>query len=203
MIQRHCGEHTFDLDMILSSPFPIAIDVGCRGFEVSTVLAEAGVRVESLDIEAEVLLPDLNPRITFHHLALMGTEDARRCGWLTGSCRAGNGSHVCNVPREHGNVVRAVDIFEFLKMIGLPRVDLLKLDCEGSEYGIFEDLVSLDYPIARQITVEYHEHTGRIPPAGPAWFDQIPDRLSKNYQIIKHDREPLHHMDCLYIAREW
>jgi FkbM family methyltransferase len=44
---------------------------------------------------------------------------------------------------------------------GLQHVDLLKVDCEGSEYGIFESLSHELASLIRQITMEVHPVEGR------------------------------------------
>jgi hypothetical protein len=59
----------------------------------------------------------------------------------------------------HGVAVRTLG--EFLEFKGIDRVDLLKIDCEGAEYGI---LASLSPQIAahiRQISMEVHTLPGR------------------------------------------
>lgn len=202
-VAKHFG-HSFDLDLLLSARYPTAIDVGCREFEMARLLGPLNVRVHSVDIDAGVLEwtkgKDLF-RYEFHQVAIMGYAEAARQGGRTGVTLCGNGSHTDGP--EDSNPVRAVGIRQFMFEIGLGRVDLLKLDCEGSEYGILDDLIALDRPVARQITVEYHEHSGRLPEGGAAWIDEVADRLRPLYEIVKHNREPKYHMDCLYIARGW
>jgi FkbM family methyltransferase len=47
------------------------------------------------------------------------------------------------------------DLTTVMKRNGHTRIDLLKLDIEGSEYGVIDDILSRRIPI-RQICVEYH-----------------------------------------------
>jgi hypothetical protein len=42
-----------------------------------------------------------------------------------------------------------------MKQLGHGRIDLLKMDIEGAEYGVIEDIIKSRIPIA-QILVEFH-----------------------------------------------
>lgn len=226
------NEHSFDLDLLLSAKNPVAIDVGCRGFSIARQLLPlmtSGVRVFSLDIDdvfpefkdidQDRYLGHNNPAFGFRRRAIMGESDLlaigafsvdRETGVLVGVQHCSDPAATCickfrvGMPHSVATTMR-----RFLKEIDVARVDLLKLDCEGSEYGIMEDLARADKPLARQITVEYHDHCGKMPPGGSMWFDQIARLLSRNYEIVKHQRETPpwggqpSYVDCLYIAREW
>lgn len=208
------NEHSFDLDLLLSAKNPIAIDVGCRGFSIARQLLPLGVRVLSLDIDTSIEVPIMYPapELEVQFLAMLGeNDDAVRRGSTVGIKRCGDPAATCvtGVHDFSDERVRPVSLRTFLVASALPRIDLLKLDCEGSEYGIMEDIARADKPLARQVTVEYHDHCGKMPPGGPMWFDQIAQLLSRNYQIVKHQRETPpwggqpSYVDCLYVAREW
>lgn len=207
------NEHSFDLDLLLSVKNPVAIDVGCRGFSIAKQLVPLGVKVYSLDIDDAVAThsdASASRVESFHHLAMLGESDRSRQGPLVGVQRCSDPAATCVcegiLDRER---VATTTLAKFLTEMTLLRVDLLKLDCEGSEYGIIEDVAHSKFPMARQITVEYHDHCGKMPPGGPMWFDQIARLLSRNYEIVKHKRETPpwggqpSYVDCLYIAREW
>lgn len=51
--------------------------------------------------------------------------------------------------------VPCVDLVSMMRQKGHERIDLLKLDIEGSEYGVLADLLRRRIPV-RQIAVEYH-----------------------------------------------
>ena len=53
--------------------------------------------------------------------------------------------------------VQMVTLSSFLEEIGFPLVDLLKMDCEGAEYGLVKDLAKLDHEKIRAITMEVHD----------------------------------------------
>jgi len=210
------SEHSFDLDLLISAKSPVAIDVGCRGFSIARQLVPFGVKVHSLDIDGGVATYGdavVSWARSFHHLAMLGTAEYDDLGdlKLVGVHHSSDPAATCvgkwKIAMPHAP---ATTIGRFLDGVARPpRVDLLKLDCEGSEYGIIEDIARAEKPLARQITVEYHDHCGKMPPGGPMWFDQIAKLLSRNYEIVKHRREippwggQPSYVDCLYIAREW
>jgi FkbM family methyltransferase len=59
----------------------------------------------------------------------------------------------------HGVAVRTLG--EFLEFKGIERVDLLKIDCEGAEYGILDSLSPQTAARIRQISMEVHKLPGR------------------------------------------
>lgn len=210
------NEHSFDLDLLLSAKNPVAIDVGCRGFSIAKQLMPLGVKVYSLDIDDMVAIhsdASASRAESFHRLAMIGEAEYRDLNGLNlvGIQYSNDPAATCVKPWQVAMPhAAATTIGRFLDGVARPpRVDLLKLDCEGSEYGIMEDLARADKPLARQVTVEYHDHCGKMPPGGPMWFDQIARLLSRNYEIVKHQRETPpwggqpSYVDCLYIAREW
>jgi hypothetical protein len=55
-----------------------------------------------------------------------------------------------------GDLVPVYTIQSFGNTVGIHYWDVIKLDCEGSEYDILWNLTG---PPATQITVEFHQHT--------------------------------------------
>ena len=53
------------------------------------------------------------------------------------------------------DLVTLADIFN-----SLPRVDVLKVDCEGAEFGIFEHTSIHHLRLVRKIIIEYHDYFG-------------------------------------------
>ena len=52
--------------------------------------------------------------------------------------------------------VRCVDLASLMKRNAHERVDLLKIDIEGAEYGVIEQIIEQHIPV-RQILVEFHD----------------------------------------------
>lgn len=53
--------------------------------------------------------------------------------------------------------VQVVRLQDFLKAQGIGRIDWLKVDCEGAEYGIFKSLSKEDLANVRIVTLEHHD----------------------------------------------
>lgn len=68
------------------------------------------------------------------------------------------------------------------KMIDVKKIDLLKMDIEGSEYEIFEKLTDSEFNKIEKIVGEYH-----LFPYKPDWnFRHLKNLLKKHYSVIKH-----------------
>jgi FkbM family methyltransferase len=52
-------------------------------------------------------------------------------------------------------------ISEVLREYQLPRIDLLKIDCEGAEWQVLMGIAAEDWPKIQQVVVEVHDHDGR------------------------------------------
>lgn len=205
-------EHSFDLDLLISGP-ATAIDVGCRGFSLPRFLASHGVEVWAYDVDPRVVNPGV-PSVRYENTAVLGRRDFQNATRI--DFRTTVGVRVTHDPAATSVVlgdyrnaqVPAISIGEAVSR-ARGRVGLLKLDCEGSEYAIMDELADIDGPAFRQISVEYHDHCGIMPPGGEGWFEEIAARLSRHYTIVKHHKEtppwggrPAY-VDCLYVAKDW
>ncbi|MDD3191073.1 MAG: FkbM family methyltransferase [Candidatus Pacebacteria bacterium] len=61
----------------------------------------------------------------------------------------------------HYEEVRVISFGDFLIENGVAGVGLLKMDIEGGEYEIFENLLSGDFARIKNIILEYHNYCGR------------------------------------------
>jgi len=77
-------------------------------------------------------------------------------------------------------------------------IDLLKLDIEGAEYEILENID----PIPKQITVEFHEHCHKN--LHDIYIDKVMGHLCKHYNCNLYIREwpQYKYMDCLFIRKD-
>ncbi len=83
--------------------------------------------------------------------------------------------------------VDCVNIGQLMEDLGIGHWDLIKFDCEGSEFGILENWPG---PIADQISVEFHDgHPERDGPHRRIWedkFSRIFPQLSAWYSLVQH-----------------
>jgi len=77
-------------------------------------------------------------------------------------------------------------------------IDLLKLDIEGAEYEILENLE----PIPKQISCEFHEHCHTE--LHKLYIDKVLEHLCKHYHMNLYIREWPRYlfMDCLFIRKD-
>lgn len=97
------------------------------------------------------------PQFKFHPLAL-----ADRCGTLNFAPpkRAIEGSWFTTKDSAGSLEVPSIDLQTLMQRNGHTRIDLLKIDIEGSEYAVLDDLLARRLPV-RQILVEFHH--GNLP----------------------------------------
>ena len=193
--------HTFDESLLPLEPR--VLDVGSRNFAFAV-----GVRAIRTKAEVLCLEPDpgveSRPDMRLLHAAMVG--DGRKRG-LYAVCGTGEGNFILNEWRPRSDVgyarpVECVDIRDITDATRVEKWDLVKLDCEGSEFGILEH-----WPlggIAGQITVEFHDFTNHA-----RWNDeyftwlwtQLPD-----YEVVQHEffkqGEAWGHWDTLLVRKE-
>lgn len=183
MIEEIC-EHSIDVSMIQAGS--CVLDVGCRGFGFSNALAALGAVVYPVDID------DLGSDQSYTRCAITATE---------GLC----GIQMTDDPQARhtiaGTTIVAHTIASFSKFAGVTRWAVIKLDCEGDEFGI---LSALTAPPADQITVEFHQHTARR--RAQAELDSLFDHLRQWYAmpVCKFDSRHgvgFNYWDCLFTIK--
>jgi hypothetical protein len=180
------GGHSVAVDLL--PPNPVCLDVGCRGLSYGHDMLQH------------------RPSAVLHEL------DIDDIGWWEVYTRAGIAGYTgltgCSLdedlPSRHmvpdGNRP-CYTIKDYSEMHGIKQWDALKLDCEGSEYPI---LMSFDRPWAKQISVEFHQHTKHR--RTPEEIDSLMAHLSKWYDVFQHHLDSrydcgLNYWDTLLIAR--
>ena len=210
---RCLGDHTIDVDLLPERP--LVLDVGCRGFEFDYEILKLRPKASiiALDPDPEIVQPP-EERITFLRKAL--TEKVvDRVIWQgpgDGAYIVGNGDPydpgyrwpiTPNQPRaevpnvtihklmaEYGRKFKQSIQAQGMFHESWPRFcpfDVVKLDCEGSEFGI---LCSWPGPVAKQISVEFHDYVDRR-----RWNDQFFQNLFDgplhDYKIVQHELIPM------------
>lgn len=135
------AEHSVDMSLLTKGG--VCIDAGCRGFEFSKAMRDFGMIVKAYDLEEMEVPEGISFKVTaigdrFTIAYFKDTEDP-------------NAKHILYL----GRPVIMVPLSQIINETGI--VDLLKLDIEGSEISA---LLSLNEPPAKQISVEFHLHTG-------------------------------------------
>lgn len=199
--------HTLDDELLgiglLQKPGWV-IDAGCRGFSFAYEMLCNYRNVYAIDIE-DLAVPKykhLYNEITFKQAALTNYTGQTEC-YLFGN---GTGNFIKGINGVPGSTddrpvetitVPTITLQDIYKEIGTD-IDLLKLDIEGAEYQVLENIE----PIPRQITVEFHQHCHTD--LHNTYFDKVFEHLCKHYNATLHVREwpQYKFMDCLFIRKD-
>ncbi len=194
--------HSVRTDLL--TPGGYVLDAGARGFRFARTMLGLGMLVVSMDPDPEVEdpgLPDLSHRrvglvdcaYPDHQmqLYLLPDGEARHLG--------GNGHRYIGV---ESITVRVEPIAEVMKQMEVKRWDCVKLNIEGSEYAI---LARWPGPIAKQISVSFHEHTGLA--RGDRAVLEIVEHLSQWYTPLVHLKDSRYcagpnYWDSLFVLKE-
>lgn len=178
-------EHSFDMDLL--PPGSRVLDVGCRGFSMARELSRRGILVTTIDPDVNVREP--NPAIpgnTHMTCALIGGVDMeiRYCSFGNGTGNFTSNNSSIPVPGDsHVYTVDCFNIESLSSVLGIGVWDAVKLDCEGSEYDI---LMKWPGPIARQISVEFHDHVPGANPGGEECYKELFKHLGQWYSVVQH-----------------
>lgn len=180
---RTLASHTVDLDLLPEAP--IVLDVGCRWFDFSrAVLKERpGATVFALDPARDVG-NDLREMASarFHRVALIGTgHPMQRLAHFS----TGEGDFLTTLEKYHDAEmydVPCMTMHELLIALEVSHFDLVKLDCEGSEFSILENWPG---PVATQISVEFHDWD-KPQYRSETYYDRL-WKMLPSYQVIQHD----------------
>lgn len=170
----HVASHTIVGDLLSGG---WVLDAGCRDFIFSEYATRRGCRVVSLDPDPSVVDPNI-VGIYFRSVAMAAERGTCRFA-LTDDVEARHLASACSRGRDVPYVdVPVVTLSDLMKDFVVDVWDCVKLDIEGSEYGILADWPG---PIARQITIEFHDHVEHRP---EYVYDDIYRHLDQWYDAI-------------------
>ncbi len=189
------ANHSVDLDLL--SDIPTVLDVGCRGFDFTReILAiRPGARVIGMDPDVAILSSYFrakqNPEMDSFKLMSFALVGDQRKTARYASYSTGEGNFLTDLATYYNATFTEVPCMTISDLTygrwWLAKYwDLVKLDCEGSEFGILENWPG---PIAQQISVEFHD-SGYTPGYGPD-YDYTPmfSRLAGfGYHVRQHER---------------
>lgn len=135
------AEHTIE-ETLLPEKANI-LDIGCRGFLFADELVRLGHAVYPVDIDL------LHPCSMKYFIAAIGGTDGECSIEFSGDPQA--------TKKKAGTGVKMYTIKSFSEFVSVPFWDLIKMDIEGSEYEV---IMTLTEPPAKQLSIEFHLHTG-------------------------------------------
>lgn len=170
----------------------VVVDVGCYGWDFSLAALDAGAsRVIAFDLEDLGTPPD--PRIEFWNCGVTGlggsrhyVQEQKRNAWRLATI----GSHE----------IGTESLATIMRKRNIDEIELLKLDCEGSEFEILENLPDA----VKQISVEFHLH---VWPEQMRRIMHLMVNLRKRYDVyqhcitVRHAKDKLNYWDTLLVKK--
>ena len=204
---RTIDYHTVDMD-ILNEP-GIVLDVGSRLYHFSDSMVSLGHEVWAVEPDSDC--PESpNPRIHLIRCAVVSPDNSGKTQKLI-KWSTGEGNHLDSIPGERPSDAKYQDVIcnsllDICIISQKDNWDLIKLDCEGAEYQI---LMSWPGPFAKQVSVEYHEHTNANPSGhfNQTTYTRILDHMGKWYDLVQHQKTPHlcnvpNYWDSLFVLRK-
>ena len=199
------ASHTVDLDLLPDDG--TVLDVGCRFWDFSRWIfhSRPRARIYALDPARDVQVAGDDVTAAFLPVALVGTHG--RAFRQLAHFSTGEGDFLTDKKHFPGwdiqpelYEVPCLTIQEVMEANGVTFWDLVKLDCEGSEFDILENWPG---PIARQISVEFHDWD-KPNYRSETYYEALWRRLPW-YKVVQHELskqgEGVGHWDTLLVLR--
>lgn len=162
---------------------PFVIDVGCRdfGFCREILALRPSASIVALDPDPNMQGPGDVPVAFFFREALIEDPGVEKLWYLE---KGGEANCVSYFEVEGAATVPATTIEKLLDRLYRKHVDLIKLDCEGSEFPILENWPG---PIATQLSIEFHDYNNWMK-YDDAYFARLFAGPLKDYEVVSHER---------------
>ena len=182
------AEHSVDLSRLPEKAN--VLDLGCRNFHFTRAMRDRGHHVVPIDIDRlhdgqayyQCAVSDFNGKV-----AILKSHDPQ----ATRIDPDHDGTVPCyTLETLSGNFLNKNQIW-----------DLIKIDIEGEEYKV---IMSMEKPYARQLSIEFHLHTGIY---SQVEMRQMENRLHElGYKAVSHEYTPQHgaghnYWDSLFILK--
>lgn len=175
------AEHSVDLDLLPDKAN--ILDAGCRGMLFTNEMRRRGHNVIALDCD------NLGDHFVYRRLAI--SDHNMRVG-----IKRSNDIQATMICA--GDEVECTTIQKLCIDVQIYYWDLIKLDIEGSEYEV---IMSMDRPYAKQLSIEFHLHTGIYKENEILLME---NKLSwLGYFPVKHDKTQQHGMGYNYWDSLW
>lgn len=182
--------HTIDFDLL--QPGTI-LDLGCRGFTFANYFNNLGYNVIAVDadplvfVNAPANIVCLNKAICTEHKQVTIYNTLTESGYTS------------DVRKYHNDKGVVVDCIPLQEIEPQQEYELLKVDIEGAEYGLFSH--SKFKPYAKQLSVEFHEHN--LPELHKQKFELVMKNLCNWYELVYIMKEnEYQYIDTLFIRKD-
>ena len=178
-------------------PGAIAIDCGANVGDITQMMARTGASVHAFEPNPHAFAVlkqrfEDNPQVYCHNKGVWNKEDTLRLflhrkageGQVEYSVSSSLLSFKGNVDAAQSVEVGLIDLAAFIRSLGQP-VALLKIDIEGAECEVLEQLLAEDlHKVIRLTVVETHDHKiHELKPRTDALRQQIRERGIRNIRM--------------------
>lgn len=188
--------HEHSVDTSLLPDGANILDIGCRGFLFSDHLKELKHKVYCVDVE-DYSLSNEGADGSYYRIAISDFDGIA-------SIKRTSDPQATSIVKYDASIKEAVNVFKlstFSKNVNVNFWDLIKVDIEGAEYQV---IMSLEKAPARQLSIEFHLHTGVY-----SYFEvtMMENKLlALGYFPVKHDMSEQHgagknYWDSLWILK--
>lgn len=194
-------EHTIEESIINKNGF--ILDSGCVHFSFSLGVKEYCDNVICIDPSSSIEnIPD---GLTFIRKALIA-GDQKKVSFFEYTDIQGNSIYnpVGDCCRLKNTVeVEACNITDIMHQYQINQFELIKLDIEGAEYSILNDI---DWTISKQYSVEFHDFRNMCP--NQDFYEKLFHKMSKYCDIIQHQQTDhsggagRNYWDSLYVLKK-
>jgi len=201
-IVRLAGDHSIDVGLLPEKP--VVLDVGCRGFDFARNILELRPEALVICMDPDPAIQDPNiPGIEYIQKALTADDVPLR---KYAAFSSGEANFITDADSYYDakiQYVKCITIEALMRGLGIEYLDLVKLDCENSEFGILE---SWPGRIAGQLSIEFHDFQNRNR-WDNAYFDQLFSGPLRDYEVVQHELTPvgpdqtLSHWDSLLVLK--
>ncbi len=132
------------------------LDIGCRGFLFSDHFCDLGHNVFAVDVDP-TLTGQGKPTFCVCAITDYNGEAIIKKSSDPQATRIIKPQGPVFNPEVAQDLVDCLTLTTFSKQVGVDFWDLIKIDIEGSEYQV---IMSLEKPPAKQLSIEFHLHTG-------------------------------------------
>lgn len=168
------------------------LDIGCRGFLFRDYFDHLGHKVVAVDAD---------PGLAIRKYVNCAISDFNGNVFLIRNSDPQATSISKKLPPEGATAIECFTLDTFSNGCSISFWDLIKIDVEGSEYEI---IMSLEKAPAKQLSIEFHLHTGVY---GHHEVTMMEDKLlALGYFPVKHDMTEAHgagrnYWDSLWILK--
>ena len=157
--------HEFKVEDSLLTSGGYCLEVGMRSMGLANETLARGMKHIAVEPDLSIFFPSTQD-FKFHNEAIVGNEDIDEVELLV--FRDSFCNHLSNISFPFSQTVsgdemvkhrvKATTIAKLMQRYNIKQLDLLTMDCEGSEEDI---ILAMTKPVAKQIAVEFHTHVGQ------------------------------------------